>query len=157
MKTIATILSVVCLVASSGVPAAAAGDSVAEARAAIEAANAKFSSVFARGDASALAEMYTPDAILFPPGENMLQGNVPIGQFWKKSHDGGVASVKLTTTDVERAGDAAWETGKVELVLRAEGKPDSSASAKYLVVWKQQADGSWKLHRDIWNDLPAAK
>jgi ketosteroid isomerase-like protein len=157
MKIIAAIVSVLCLMTSSVVQAPAADDPVSEARAAIEAANAKFSEVFASGDATELAARYTSDAILFPPGDDMLRGSTPIGQFWKKTHEGGVASVKLTTADVERSGDLAFETGKVELVIRAEGKPDSSASAKYLVVWKRQPDGAWKMHRDIWNDLPAAK
>ena len=157
MNIVASVVSVLFLMTSSVVPAPAAGEPVSEARAAIEAANAKFSEVFARGDATGLAAMYTSDAILFPPGEDMLRGNTPIGQFWRNSHEGGIASVKLTTTDVERSGDIAFETGIVELVVRAEGKPDSSASAKYLVVWKRQPDGIWKLHRDIWNDLPAAK
>ena len=158
MNIIAATLSALCILASSAQPAsAAADDPTSEARSAIESANTKFSEVFARGDAAGVASMYTSDAILFPPNEEMLRGSEPIGQFWKKSHEGGVASVKLTTSDVERSGDIAFETGKVELVLRADGKPDSSASAKYLVVWKRQSDGSWKLHRDIWNDLPAPK
>jgi uncharacterized protein (TIGR02246 family) len=157
MSIIATILSVLCIMASSAVQARAAEDPVNEARSAIEAANAKFSEVFARGDATALAAMYTSDAFLFPPGEDMVRGNTAIGQFWKKAHEGGVASARLTTSDVERSGDVAFETGKVELVVRAEGKADAAASAKYLVVWKRQPDGAWKLHRDIWNDLPAAK
>ncbi len=157
MNVVAAILCSLCLVASSAGQALAAEDPIAEARTAIEAANAKFSEVFARGDAGALAALYTTDAILFPPGEEMLKGDALIGQFWKKTHEGGVASVKLTTTDVGRGGDVAFESGKVDLVLRAEAKPDSQASAKYVVVWKRQTDGTWKLHRDIWNDLPAAK
>ena len=29
-------------------------------------------------------------------------------------------------------------------------------SGKYVVVWKKQDDGNWRLHVDIWNsDLPA--
>ena len=48
---------------------------VREARAAIEAANTKFSEAFARGDAKALAAMYTPDAIAFPPDSEMIRGN----------------------------------------------------------------------------------
>jgi ketosteroid isomerase-like protein len=156
MNLITAIVPALCILVSSAMPASA-DDPVAEARAAIEASNAKFSEVFARGDAAALATLYTSDAMLFPPGEEVVRGNVSIGQYWKKAHEGGVASAQPTTTDVERSGDVAYETGKVELVLRAEGKPDVSASAKYLVVWKRQPDGVWKLHRDIWNDLPAAK
>jgi uncharacterized protein (TIGR02246 family) len=157
MNMVTAIVSLMCVFGWPAIPAAAAEAPVSEARAAIEAANAKFSEVFARGDAAALAALYTSDAILFPPGEEMLRGNTPIGEFWKNSHDGGVAGAKLTTTDVERSGDVAVEVGKVELVIRAEGKPDSAASAKYLVVWNRQGDGTWKMHRDIWNELPAAK
>lgn len=154
MKIIAAILCSIGLFVSA--PAFAA-DPAAEARAAIEAANAKFSEVFARGDAAALAALYTADATLLPPGETMLEGSAAIGEYWKKSHDSGVASAKLTTEQVERDGDVAIETGKVELVVRAPGKPEAKAYAKYLVVWKLQADGTWKMHRDIWNDLPAGK
>lgn len=143
-----------CIVLVSAVSTVAAADPVTDARAAIERANAKFSEAFARGDADALAAMYTTDAILFPPKEDMLRGNAAIGQFWKKAHEGGVASVKLTTIDVERTDDVAVETGKVELTIETEGKPDTTVAEKYVVVWKH-GDGTWKLHRDIWNDLPA--
>ncbi len=130
-------------------------EDVREARAAIEAANAKFSEAFARGDAKALAAMYTPDAIAFPPDSEMIRGNEAIGSFWKTTRDNGVQSATLTTVDVGRSGDVAYETGKVVLTMQPVGKQPTTAAAKYVVVWKRQPDGSWKLHRDIWNGLPA--
>src|SRR5689334_24762047 len=129
---------------------------VREARAAIEAANAKFSEAFARGDAKALSAMYTSDAIAFPPDSEMIRGNEAIGQYWKATRDGGVRSAVLTTVDVGRSGDIAYEVGKVSLTIQPAGKEPTTASAKYVVVWKK-VDGSWKLHRDIWNGLPATK
>lgn len=132
-------------------------EGVHEARAAIEAANAKFSGAFARGDTKALAAMYTSDAIAFPPDSEMIQGNEAIGEFWKATRDGGVKSAALTTVDVGRDGDVAYEVGKVSMTIQPAGKEATTAAAKYLVVWKRQADGSWKLHRDIWNGLPARK
>ena len=27
-------------------------------------------------------------------------------------------------------------------------------TVKYVVVWRRQKDGTWKLHRDIWNAIP---
>src|SRR5262245_13469403 len=84
-----------------------------EARAAIEAANAKFSEAFARGDAKALSAMYTSDAIAFPPDSEMIRGNEAIGAFWKATRDGGVQSASLTTIDVGRSGDIAYEVGEV--------------------------------------------
>ena len=130
-------------------------EGVREARTAIEAANAKFSEAFARGDAKALAAMYTADAIAFPPDSEMIRGNEAIGNFWKTTRDSGVQSATLTTVDVGRSGDVAYEVGKVSLSIQPAGKEPTTAAAKYLVVWKRQSDGSWKLHRDIWNSLPA--
>ena len=132
-------------------------EGVREARAAIEAANAKFSDAFARGDAKALAAMYTPDAIAFPPDSDMVHGNEAIGEFWKATRDSGVQTAALTTVDVSRSGDVAYEVGKVSLTIQPAGKELTTAVAKYVVVWKRQADGSWKLHRDIWNSVPAKK
>ena len=132
-------------------------EGVREARAAIEAANAGFSDAFARGDTKALAAMYTSDAIAFPPDSDMIRGNEAIGEFWKATRDSGVQSAALTTVDVGRDGDVAYEVGKVSLTIRPPGKELTTEAAKYVVVWKRQADGAWKLHRDIWNGLPAKK
>lgn len=124
-------------------------------RAAIEAANAKFSEAFSRGDANALAALYTRDAIVFPPDSEAIRGNEAIGKFWKTTRDGGVQSAVLTTDDVGTSGDVAYESGKVTLTIKPEGKEATTAMSKYVVVWMRQPDGSWKMHRDIWNDLPA--
>ena len=132
-------------------------EDVREARAAIEAANAKFGDAFARGDAKALAAMYTSDAIAFPPDSDMVHGNEAIGEFWKATRDSGVQTAALTTVDVGRSGDVAYEVGKVSLTIQPAGKELTTAVAKYVVVWKRQADGSWKIHRDIWNSVPAKK
>jgi uncharacterized protein (TIGR02246 family) len=132
-------------------------EGVREARAAIEAANAKFSEAFARGDAKGLSAMYTSDAIAFPPDSEMIRGNEAIGEFWKATRDSGVRGAALTTIEVSRSGSVAYEVGKVSLTIQPPGKEQTTAMAKYVVVWKRQGDGSWKLHRDIWNSLPATK
>jgi ketosteroid isomerase-like protein len=58
---------------------------------------------------------------------------------------------------VGRSGVVADEVGTVSLTIQSAGQESSTAVAKYVVVWKRQADGYWKLHRDIRNNLPAAK
>ena len=118
-------------------------------------ANARFSEAFERGDAKALAAMYTSDAIVLPPDSETIRGNEAIGEFWKTTRESGVQSAALTTVDVDRTGDVADEVGKVSLTIQPAGKELTTEAAKYVVVWKRQADGSWKLHRDIWNSLPA--
>jgi len=123
------------------------------ARAAIEQVNTLFSEAIARGDAQAIAKLYTEDAILLPERGELVKGRQAIGEFWKTAMDGGVKSVTMTTLDVGGSGDLAHEVGTVLLTLQAEGRPPATASAKFVVVWKREADG-WKIHRDIWNDPP---
>ncbi len=53
--------------------------------------------------------------------------------------------------DVGGSGDTAYEIGKYSLTIQAEGQAAMADSGKYVVVWKRQADGTWKLHVDIWN------
>jgi uncharacterized protein (TIGR02246 family) len=117
-----------------------------EIRAAVEKGNLAFIAAFLKGDAKAVAELYTEDAQVIAPGAPVARGRSAIAAFWQKSIDGGVKGLELATTDVESAGDLACETGTVRLVAR-----DGAASeARYVVVWKR-VDGRWMLHRDIWN------
>jgi ketosteroid isomerase-like protein len=101
--------------------------------------------------------MYTSDAIAFPPDSEMIRGNDAIAEFWKSARASGVKTATLTTLDVGRSGDVAYEVGKVLLTIQPEGKEPTTEQAKYVVVWKHEADRSWKLHRDIWNSLPSKK
>ena len=50
------------------------------------------------------------------------------------------------------SGELAAETGTAVLTTRQ----GASQNAKYVVVWKRQKDGAWKLYRDIWNAMPQA-
>src|ERR1043166_4980658 len=133
MSTRTAVLFALIVASSSTAYAGSKGNDqgVREARAAIEAANAKFSEAFARGDTKALAAMYTSDAIAFPPDSEMIGGNDAIAKFWKATRDGGVQSATLTTDDVGRSGDVAYEVGRVSLTIQPEGKAPTTAAAKY--------------------------
>ncbi|HEV8335449.1 MAG TPA: SgcJ/EcaC family oxidoreductase [Candidatus Polarisedimenticolia bacterium] len=148
------VMAIVGAIGAAGITRAA--DRTQEAKAAIEKVNVAFTRAFERGDAAALAEMYTVDAIVFPPDKEMIKGRDAIGEFWKATRDGGVTSATLTTLDVGRSGDLAYEVGTASLTIQSTGREPTTANAKYVVVWKRAA-GSWKLHRDIWNGLPEPK
>src|SRR5262249_51697460 len=119
-------------------------------------ANRRFCQAFLKKDAATVAGMYTSDAILFPPDADMIRGRKAIGEFWKGMM-GGVKNVTLTTVDLGASGDVAYESGKASITVQPAGGQSTPMEVKYVVVWKRQKDGSWKLHRDIWNNLAAAK
>jgi len=62
----------------------------------------------------------------------------------------GLKDAKLSTEELFGSGDIFTEIGSYTLKIQpAEQKPIED-KGKYVVIWKQTADG-WKLHRDIWN------
>ena len=145
------VLSVSLLCALSSVCRAEDSSTV---RAAIEQAGVKFAEVYRRGDAKAVAAFYTEDAIAFPPGAEMVKGREAIQQMWQETMDSGVKSLSFAVFDVGASGDLAHETGTALMNIQPAGKEPTTASVKYVVVWKKQGN-DWKLQRDIWNDLPA--
>jgi len=63
----------------------------------------------------------------------------------------------FTVLDVQTSGNLMVETGKATLNVAGAGAGAAPATVavKYVVVWKKQKDGTWKITHDIWNSLPA--
>ena len=124
------------------------------ARVPIETANKKFVAAFAKQDAAGVAAAYSADANVFPPNAPIIKSRDGIQKMWRDVMNSGIATVSLVTTEVESAGNLAYESGTYEMKMK-DGKV--ADRGKYCVVWKK-VNGQWMLHRDIWStDLPAAK
>jgi len=145
--------------ADTAAPAAAtlAGSPAPDAaavRQALEAAGARFSAAVLKGDSATLASFYADDAILMPANMKAVRGHDAIA----KALGGMIASMhpsafKLQIQDVIVAGDYAIETGSLQITTQParHGAKPSQDVEKYVAVWKKQADGSYKLLRDISN------
>ena len=118
----------------------------------IRRANATFEANFERGDAAAIATLYTSNGILLPTGMNAIEGAAGIQAFWQGAMEMGIKRVKLDSKDIEELADTAIELGNYTLFGANEQQLDQG---KYLVVWKEQM-GQWRLHQDIWNSSMAA-
>ena len=128
-------------------PEQLAEEQTADVREAISSANEQFMAAFNAGDAAGLAALYTTEGQLLPTGSDFITGTDAIESFWAGAFEMGIASATLETLEAEGMGDTAFEVGMYSL-YGADGQVLDSG--KYVVIWKQ-ADGQWKLHRDIWN------
>lgn len=126
----------------SAVPAFAAGP-----REAIESNNAKFSALFAKGDAAALSALYDKDGAVMPVGSEPARGTQAILKFWQGAISSGVAAVNVKTVEVYGGGKTATEVGEYALLDKAGKTLDRG---KYIVIWKQEG-GEWKLLRDMFS------
>lgn len=112
----------------------------------IAAANRAFEEAAKKRDTERLAGLYTADAIVMPPDGPFVKGRENIRQLWGAAiQQMGLRDVRLNTLDLDVVGDTAYEVGEAVLTLESSG-----ATVKYVVVWRK-VDGSWRLHRDIWN------
>lgn len=127
---------------------------VAAVRQAIEANNARFDSAVVKGDTAALAGFYADDAVLMMSDSPAARSHDAIAKtFAGMGAAMKVSTFKLQTQDVIVAGDYAIETGAYDMNAQpaAKGAKPAHAVGKYLVVWKKQPDGSYKIVRDIAN------
>ena len=116
------------------------------------ATNRQFEAALARGDAAGCAAVYTEDAKIMPPDNPTVTGRQAAQEVWQGVINIGVKAVSLQTLELEELGDdGAVERGAATLEIQIEGGQTAQASAKFIVVWKRQADGSWKWHWDCWN------
>jgi ketosteroid isomerase-like protein len=125
-------------------------------RKAIKAANRKFGEGIRRGDSSAVGSLYTEDAILMPPNNYMIRGRSGTEGYWGAAIRMGVRDAVLKTVELYQVGNEVHEVGCYSLKIHPERKKEFEDRGKYIVIWKQDEEGTWKLHRDIWNSsLPA--
>ena len=121
---------------------------LAQSKAVIQKLDDQWAAAFNKGDAAAVAAMYTGDAYVLPAGAPMVHGTAEIQDFWGKAMQQ-LGDVKCTALDVKPLGrNAAREIGTCTFKTKA--SPPADGALKYAVVW-QRDDHQWKLLQDIWN------
>ena len=139
---------------AAAAPAATPAALSAADEAAVREADQAFAKAASASDAAALTAFYASDAVLMPPGSPAIKGSEEIGKFWSGMTASVSGPFELKTTAVDGRGDLAFSTGEYTLTLtpRQKGaKPLPVEHGKYLGIMKKQADGSWKLIYDTWN------
>ena len=110
----------------------------------MKAANAK--------NAGALVKaFYTPDAVLMPPNHPIVEGRADIQGFLQGLIDSGFTGIKLETTTIASVGDLAYGRGRYTLSMASAGGAPVQDVGKYAVVYRRQANGSWRAVADIFN------
>ncbi len=127
------------------------GNDVTTARGSIEATVKTLQESLNGGDAAGVAAHYTDDAALLPPDAVRIDGREGIQGVWQALIDTDVRDVALTTQEVDVFGDVANEVGTISATVPSEDGGRVQWTGKYVAVWKRGGDGTWRLHRDIWN------
>ena len=132
------------MLAAGMVAASSAGSSDA-ARAAIESQSLALMEASKRGDAAAMAAVFTADARLNVPGpQGIIAGRAAIQRFWESALNGGMQELSLAAVELEGDGELRFETG----AYSARGANGAVlGTGEYLLVWKKEG-GAWRIYRD---------
>jgi ketosteroid isomerase-like protein len=67
-------------------------------------------------------------------------------------------SWQVTGADVAKSGDLGYTIGTYEETTAGPKGIQTTDKGKYVVIWKKQADGTWKVVLDVPNsDLPVTR
>jgi uncharacterized protein (TIGR02246 family) len=126
----------------------------------IRAVDAEWARAAKAGDGKAITALYTPDAVLLPPGEPMVKGEAA-QKYWVDFVNAFSGPIELNTMAVEGGGNVASTIGTYKMTLtpkKTGAKPLATEEGKYITVVKRQDDGSWKIVYDMWSpNAPPAK
>ena len=131
---------------------------VSKIKEAIANADKNFSENFNKGDAKAMADGYTSDAIAFPPNAPQANGREAIQKVFEGFIALGKINVSLHSSKITVLGTTAISHGTYNFELTMKDGTVSKDNGKYLEVWKEQKNGSWLLEYDMWSSnlpLPA--
>ena len=125
----------------------------------IRAADQRWLEAFAAGDLEGSLGFCAEDCAVLPPNAPLVQGREAIRELfsgWFKPE----LKISWTPQQVEAASssDLGFSRGTYQMSFRDFEDEVVSDRGKYVIVWKKQTDGSWKVVLDISNsDLPARK
>ena len=145
------------LAVALGCEAAPPKDTSAEAKRAIDAANATWAGLTSSGHADSLASYYHPNAVLLPPNMAPVHGREAIRGFFAQMN-AMAATLTIRAESVWASGASATELGRWNFVWPANAKRPPgfppADSGKYIVRWVNE-NGRWLMMQDIWNsDVP---
>ena len=119
----------------------------------IDSCRKKYVSAWLAADAEQITNVYADDAIVLYPNQPAIQGRAAILTYFKNFfQEFRQDNFELLSDEVEIIGSLAYDRGK----YKWKGTPVKGGSTiddhgKYLVILQQQADGSWKVLRDMDN------
>ncbi len=120
----------------------------------------EYVSAWKSGNGEDVARLYTNDGIVLYPNNPAVVGQEEIVRYFNRFFDEfDPKNFELTSKEVKIAGDWAFDRGTYRLsITPKKGGEVIEDNGKYLVILQRQADGSWKVSRDMDNsDKPIPK
>ena len=115
--------------------------------------NAATKEALLSGIADKVNSYYEADALEMAPNMAPIKGKEAILAFQNGMAKSGMKfnSVTFTSTELVADGKIAFEVGSYDMTMTMAPMVEMKDAGKYIALWRQQADGTWKVHAETWN------
>jgi uncharacterized protein (TIGR02246 family) len=117
--------------------------------AAVRASEHALAESFEAPDPTAWVDHYTDDAIFVAPGRAAIDGRAALVAHARQMTPLSSAQIVTQTTDGE--GDLAVALGNASWVNGARGSGGTTSRVRFLIVWRREPDGRWRIARELLN------
>jgi len=107
-------------------------------------------------DAIAMLDLYDDNAVLLPKSEELVVGRAAIGEYYKKLFANPQFvpfTLNIDWNSFHLVNDIAIATSTFEGDVTRNAK-QIHFRGKNMIVWKKEADGSWKIFRYMYDEIP---
>ena len=120
--------------------------------AAVNAVRTGFMTAYAAGDAEAVGKLYTVDAVSEPNNQPALKGREAIVQSQKAMFEQVTLKAEMVSEEIRTIGNVGLDRGHYTVsVTPKAGGETTTVEGRYLVVLVKEADGVWRVARDMDN------
>ena len=105
---------------------------------------------WAAKEVESLVDLYTDDAILFPPKGEPIRGRDAIREYWSRTPDRRILEHSIETERADMSGDLLAEHGRFSLTSQSGENAPGRNMANFISVYRRGADGLWRKHLDSW-------
>jgi uncharacterized protein (TIGR02246 family) len=124
--------------------------------AALGAAREGFMKAYEAGDAEAIGNLYTKDAISESNNQPSLKGRDAIVASLKGMFEQVTVKTMLTADDTKTLGNVGVDCGRYAVTVTPKaGAASYTNEGRYMVVYVKDADGQWRVWRDMDNAIGA--
>ena len=104
-----------------------------------------------------ILKFYAPEAAFLQPNGERITGPAALRSLFQNIMATFTSDLILHSRNLEASGDLAYDSGDFEESLTnvATGAKISSKGS-YVVIYKRQPDGSWKIVQHVWTGTPPA-
>lgn len=111
-----------------------------------------FSKYYMEADYNGLANSYTKDGKILPPGPEIITGQEAIKQRWTLPEGVTILSHVVEPVEITIVKDTAYDIGYYHGTTRRKDGTEIAWKGKYMIIWKK-IDGDWKIYADAWNKV----